>query len=95
MAQNVLRIFHQQAAAVSFGVGDGAAVPLPEEGQRSLGHEGVDSGRLVLAGSRAVPADPEAGERAVRFALTRATESLEETLRIAVSRGMRIPCPLE
>lgn len=55
----------------------------------------LDSGRLVLAGSRAVLADPEAGERAVRFALTRATESLEETLRVAVSRGTRIPCPLE
>ncbi|MFE2279425.1 hypothetical protein ACFXAE_19765 [Streptomyces sp. NPDC059454] len=55
----------------------------------------LDSGHLVLVGARAVLADPGAGERAVRFALTRATESLEETLRVAVSRGARIPCPLE
>ncbi|MFH9709794.1 hypothetical protein ACH4MW_13830 [Streptomyces luteogriseus] len=31
--------------------------------------------------------DPKAGERAVRFALTRAVESLTDVLRIAVSRG--------
>jgi hypothetical protein len=48
------------------------------------------SGEEVLAGSRAVLADARAGERAVRFALTRATESLEDVLRIAVSRGERI-----
>ncbi|MFI1361038.1 hypothetical protein ACH4TV_46875 [Streptomyces sp. NPDC020898] len=35
--------------------------------------------------------DPRAGERAVRFALTRAAESLADVLRIAVSRGGRIP----
>ncbi|MER5217435.1 hypothetical protein ABT063_44685 [Streptomyces sp. NPDC002838] len=51
----------------------------------------LDSGEQVLAGARAVLADPKAGERAVRFALTRATESLSDTLRIAVSRGERIP----
>ncbi|KUO20582.1 hypothetical protein [Streptomyces dysideae] len=49
------------------------------------------SGEQVLAGSRAVLADPNAGERAVRFALTRAAESLGDALRIAVSRGERIP----
>ncbi|MGW0334537.1 hypothetical protein ACWD0J_22165 [Streptomyces sp. NPDC003011] len=49
----------------------------------------LESGEQVLAGSRAVLADPGAGERAVRFALTRAVESLEEVLRIAVSRGGR------
>ncbi|MFE1309260.1 hypothetical protein [Streptomyces sp. NPDC058755] len=50
----------------------------------------LGSGEQVLAGSRAVLADAEAGERAVRFALTRAAESLEEALRIAISRGARI-----
>ncbi|AJP03048.1 hypothetical protein TU94_17775 [Streptomyces cyaneogriseus subsp. noncyanogenus] len=43
----------------------------------------------VLAGARAVLGDARAGERAVRFALTRATESLEDVLRVAVSRGAR------
>ncbi|EFE68604.1 MULTISPECIES: hypothetical protein [Streptomyces] len=50
----------------------------------------LDSGEQVLAGARAVLADPGAGERAVRFALTRATESLEEALRVAESRGRRL-----
>lgn len=35
----------------------------------------------VLAGARAVLDDPGAGEHAVRFALTRAVESLGDTLR--------------
>ena len=48
------------------------------------------SAEEVLAGSRAVLADAAAGERAVRFALTRAVESLEDVLRVAVSRGQRI-----
>ncbi|GAA2544133.1 hypothetical protein GCM10010423_49140 [Streptomyces levis] len=43
----------------------------------------------VLAGARAVLDDPGAGEHAVRFALTRAVESLGDTLRVAVSRGER------
>lgn len=47
------------------------------------------SGTQVLAGARAVLADKSAGERAVRFALTRAAESLEDVLRVAVSRGER------
>ncbi|WP_052424466.1 hypothetical protein [Streptomyces fulvoviolaceus] len=51
----------------------------------------LDSGSQVLTGARAVLADPKAGERAVRFALTRATECLEDVLRVAVSRGERIP----
>ncbi|MFJ7178264.1 hypothetical protein ACIQXA_18080 [Streptomyces massasporeus] len=45
------------------------------------------SAEQVLAGARAVLGDPKAGERAVRFALTRAVESLGDVLRIAVSRG--------
>ncbi|MEU2586537.1 hypothetical protein ABZ612_26955 [Streptomyces avermitilis] len=51
----------------------------------------LDSAEQVLAGAKAVLADPKAGERAVRFALTRATESLTDALRVAVSRGGRIP----
>ncbi|NUP19157.1 MAG: hypothetical protein HOZ81_24295 [Streptomyces sp.] len=47
----------------------------------------LDSGEQVLAGAKAVLTDTKAGERAVRFALTRATESLEDVIRIAVSRG--------
>ncbi|MFG2027599.1 hypothetical protein [Streptomyces sp. NPDC048825] len=48
------------------------------------------SGEQVLAGAKAVLADAKAGERAVRFALTRAAESLGDVLRIAASRGARI-----
>ncbi|MFF7313721.1 hypothetical protein [Streptomyces sp. NPDC008137] len=44
------------------------------------------SAEQVLAGARAVLADAKAGERAVRFALTRAVESLGDVLRVAVSR---------
>ncbi|MGW0754929.1 hypothetical protein ACWD1Y_00275 [Streptomyces sp. NPDC002814] len=50
----------------------------------------LNSGEQVLVGARAVLADSKSGERAVRFALTRATESLEDVLRIAASRGERI-----
>ncbi|WP_326729257.1 hypothetical protein [Streptomyces phaeochromogenes] len=50
----------------------------------------LDSGEQVLTGARAVLADPEADERAVRFALTRAVECLGDVLRVAVSRGARI-----
>lgn len=50
----------------------------------------LDSGERVLNGARAVLADPKAGERAVRFALTRAVESLAEALRIAAGRGVRL-----
>ncbi|MGA4849774.1 hypothetical protein ACOBQB_27260 [Streptomyces sp. G5(2025)] len=50
----------------------------------------LSSARDVLLGSEAVLADVAAGERAVRFALTRTTESLRETLRVAHSRGDRI-----
>ncbi|CAL9504223.1 hypothetical protein [Streptomyces griseomycini] len=48
------------------------------------------SGEEVLGGARAVLADGKAGERAVRFALVRAVECLEDVLRVAVSRGQRI-----
>ncbi|MFD5480678.1 hypothetical protein [Streptomyces hawaiiensis] len=49
------------------------------------------SAEQVLAGAGAVLRDTEAGERAVRFALVRALESLGDVLRVAVSRGERIP----
>ncbi|MGW5471813.1 hypothetical protein [Streptomyces chartreusis] len=51
----------------------------------------LGSGEQVLVGARAVLADPAAGERAIRFALTRAVESLDDALRVAVSRGRRMP----
>ncbi|MGV9881833.1 hypothetical protein [Streptomyces sp. NPDC003006] len=50
----------------------------------------LSSGCEVLMGSEAVLADAMAGERAIRFALTRTTESLREALRIAHSRGDRV-----
>ncbi|MFJ3589905.1 hypothetical protein ACIQUY_14420 [Streptomyces sp. NPDC090231] len=40
--------------------------------------EQMECGEQVCAGSRAVLADRAAGERAVRFALSRATESLAD-----------------
>ncbi|MFD5860849.1 hypothetical protein [Streptomyces chartreusis] len=51
----------------------------------------LGSGEQVLVGARAVLADPGSGERAIRFALTRAVESLDDVLRVAVSRGHRMP----
>jgi hypothetical protein len=53
----------------------------------------LNSAEQVLAGARAVLADAKAGERAVRFALTRVVESLADVLRVATSRGARIPAP--
>ncbi|MHB9860725.1 hypothetical protein [Streptomyces sp. YIM S03343] len=50
----------------------------------------LDSGRQVLAGARVVLTDPDAGEQAVRFALTRSLESLRDALHVAVSRGARL-----
>ncbi|MBB6415123.1 hypothetical protein [Streptomyces sp. AK010] len=47
----------------------------------------LDSAEQVLAGAKAVLEDAKAGERAVRFALTRAVESLGDVLRVAISRG--------
>ncbi|GGU37088.1 hypothetical protein [Streptomyces coeruleorubidus] len=45
------------------------------------------SAEQVLAGAKAVLGDDKAGERAVRFALVRAVESLGDVLRVAVSRS--------
>ncbi|MFH9616138.1 hypothetical protein ACH4MM_20880 [Streptomyces pratensis] len=53
--------------------------------------EMVESGTAVLFGAEAVPADPAAGEVAVRFALTRAVESLRDVLRVAECRQGRAP----
>ncbi|MFI9171706.1 hypothetical protein [Streptomyces lincolnensis] len=50
----------------------------------------LESGRQVLAGAKALLADRGAGERAVRFALTRAAECLADLLLIATSRGERL-----
>ncbi|MGA4841051.1 hypothetical protein [Streptomyces sp. G45] len=48
------------------------------------------SGRQVLTISEAILADAAAGDRTVRFALTRTVESLRDALRVADSRGDRI-----
>ncbi|WP_050371261.1 hypothetical protein [Streptomyces acidiscabies] len=50
----------------------------------------LTNGQDVLAGAKEVLADDDAGERAVRFALGRATECLADLLLVAVSRGARI-----
>ncbi|MDN3245449.1 hypothetical protein ACFW4O_11990 [Streptomyces mutabilis] len=44
----------------------------------------------TIATARAVLGDRRAGERAVRCAVVRATEALQDVLRIAVSRGARL-----
>ncbi|GAA2269777.1 hypothetical protein GCM10010145_00100 [Streptomyces ruber] len=67
--------------------GDGTLSRLADDVEAAQ----LASGEQVLAGSRAVLADPKAGERAMRFALTRATECLEDVIRISVSRGERVP----
>ncbi|WP_234331895.1 hypothetical protein [Streptomyces sp. NRRL S-455] len=51
----------------------------------------LHSAEEVLTGARAVLADPKAGERAVRFAFTRAVESLGDVLRIACGRAATFP----
>lgn len=53
----------------------------------------IDTATDVLHGARAVLDDAKAGEHAVRFALRRTVESLGDTLRIADSRGARLPLP--
>ncbi|MGC5363766.1 hypothetical protein ACPXCE_19150 [Streptomyces sp. DT24] len=50
----------------------------------------LDCAGDVLGGASAVLADEAAGETAVRFALTRTTESLRDVLRVAHSRGGRL-----
>ncbi|GAA2962206.1 MULTISPECIES: hypothetical protein [Streptomyces] len=47
----------------------------------------IASAAAVLAGAEAVLADMAAGEVAVRFALTRTTESLRDALRVAECRA--------
>ncbi|MGA5503271.1 hypothetical protein [Streptomyces umbrinus] len=74
----------------------GGRIPSSEESRLSrladdLEAAQLDSGEQVLTGARSVLADTEAGERAVRFAPTRAVECLGDVLRVAVSRGARTP----
>ncbi|MGW0783811.1 hypothetical protein [Streptomyces sp. NPDC002913] len=49
----------------------------------------VACGEEVLGGAESVLADQAAGERAVRFALVRTTESLRDVLRVAECRRGR------
>ncbi|MEU9058583.1 hypothetical protein AB0D13_06725 [Streptomyces sp. NPDC048430] len=46
----------------------------------------IACGEEVLGGAESVLADQAAGERAVRFALVRTTESLRDVLRVAECR---------
>ncbi|MFI6084605.1 hypothetical protein ACIBBB_27135 [Streptomyces sp. NPDC051217] len=55
----------------------------------------TESGSEVLGGAKAVLADANAGTRELRFALARVTESLGDVLRVAESRGARLPIPYE
>ncbi|SHI26400.1 hypothetical protein [Streptomyces sp. 3214.6] len=52
-------------------------------------------GANVLAGARAVLDDRKAGEFALRRALSATTQVLGDVLRIADSRGARLPQPSE
>ena len=45
----------------------------------------------VLGGAKAVMDDPKAGVRELRFTAVRLAESLRDLLRIAESRGRRLP----
>ncbi|MFD4118444.1 hypothetical protein ACFWSJ_34010 [Streptomyces niveus] len=51
----------------------------------------TNTGTEVLGGVRAVLADPKVGDRELRFALARVTEALGDVLRVAESRGARLP----
>ncbi|MFF3765081.1 hypothetical protein ACFYYR_13475 [Streptomyces sp. NPDC001922] len=55
----------------------------------------LSSGAQVLGGAEAVLADPRAGVRELRFTTARLTESLRDALRVADSRGGRLPVPTE
>jgi hypothetical protein len=47
----------------------------------------------VVEGAKAVLGDPNADSRELRFALTRVNEVLADVLRVAQSRGARLPVP--
>lgn len=47
----------------------------------------------VLEGAKAVLGDPNADSRELRFALARVNEVLADVLRVAQSRGARLPAP--
>ncbi|MFD5552387.1 hypothetical protein ACFWIA_00930 [Streptomyces sp. NPDC127068] len=55
----------------------------------------LDMAVQLLGHARALLGDPKANERELRFVATRLVESLDETLRVAHSRGGRLPRPVE
>ncbi|MEU7132955.1 GntR family transcriptional regulator [Streptomyces sp. NPDC046261] len=55
--------------------------------------EQTDTAAEVLAGAKTVLADSQAATHKLRFALARVTESLGDVLRVAQSRGARLPAP--
>ncbi|QEU76755.1 hypothetical protein CP967_25250 [Streptomyces nitrosporeus] len=54
----------------------------------------LDSAEYVLKEARTLLAEPKAGEGELRFAGVRLAESLEDTLRIAAGRGVRLDAEL-
>lgn len=72
---------------LSAGDADGPLSRLADEIEAQQLRDGAD----VLAGARAVLGDRKAGEYALRRALRAATEVLGSVLRVADSRGARLP----
>ncbi|MEV0641128.1 hypothetical protein AB0I77_40645 [Streptomyces sp. NPDC050619] len=67
----------------------GALARIADEIEADQLRDGAD----VLMGARAVLDDRKAGEYALRLALRAATQCLGDVLRIADSRGARLPQP--
>ncbi|MER6999487.1 hypothetical protein [Streptomyces sp. NPDC000410] len=53
----------------------------------------LDTGAVVLEQAREVLVDPEATVRELRWLSLRLCQSLDDTLRVAESRGGRLPVP--
>ncbi|MDQ8706851.1 hypothetical protein RCO28_30925 [Streptomyces sp. LHD-70] len=68
---------------------EGTLAQLADEIEEDQLRDGAD----VLKGARAVLADHKSGEHALRHALRAATQVLGDVLRVADSRGARLPAP--
>ncbi|MFD4831537.1 hypothetical protein ACFWPV_17045 [Streptomyces uncialis] len=55
----------------------------------------LDMADQLLAHARALLSEPKAGARELRFVAARLVESLHDTLRVARSRGERLPSVVE
>lgn len=76
---------------LSSGASGGVISRLADSVEASQTSTGVE----VVGGAKAVLADPKVGTRELRFALARVTEVLGDVLRVAESRGARLPAPDE